>query len=109
LKPVVHLSGDECDFNRRDRKDPLRWLLVQTVEPLEVKIEQVRKGHQRNLCLTVIPEQVIAFTAWPGEGCEESNFGLCKYPAIIETAIGPRKTNLSGWRWESFCNNVDCS
>lgn len=28
LGPVVHLSGDECDFNQRDKKDPLRWLLT---------------------------------------------------------------------------------
>jgi len=30
---------------------------------------------------------MITFTAWPGEGCEESNFGLCQYPAEL---VDPR-------------------
>lgn len=98
LGPVVHLSGDECDFNQRDKNDPLRWLLTQAAETFEVKLKQLGKGHWSELRFSVIPEQVIAFTAWPGPGCEESNFGLCRYPAVIPTSAGPHKTKLSGWR-----------
>src|ERR1019366_6319062 len=47
--------------------------------------------------------RLIAFKAWPGEGCEESNFGLCQYPAeIVDPRHGKLKTKLSGWRWASF-------
>ena len=53
---------------------------------------------------TVIPKHVIAFSAWPGEGCEEANFGLCLYPGTIETREGKRiRTGLRGWCWNSFC------
>ena len=47
---------------------------------------------------------MIAFTAWPGEGCEESNFGLCQYPAeVVDPRHGKLKTKLAGWHWRSFC------
>jgi hypothetical protein len=101
--PVVQLSGEQCDADKRDREDPLRWLLIQATEDVEVKQSRRVGGVESGFCFTVPPTQVIAFTAWPGEGCEESNFGLCKYPAIMETSNGPRKTKLSGWRWSSFC------
>jgi hypothetical protein len=101
--PVALLSGQQCDFNKRDREDPLHWLLIQAAESVEVKQSRAGNGERRGICFTALPEQVIAFTAWPGEGCEESNFGLCKYPAVMETAEGPLKTKLSGWRWSSFC------
>jgi hypothetical protein len=71
-----------------------------------VEVKQSRRvgnGEWSDFCFTVLPTQVIAFTAWPGEGCEKSNFGLCKYPAVMETSDGARKTKLSGWRWTSFC------
>ena len=28
------------------------------------------------------PTHVIAFRTYPGEDCEEANFGLCTYPAF---------------------------
>jgi hypothetical protein len=51
---------------------------------------------------------MIAFSTWPGEGCEEANFGFCRYPAFIDcpTRLGCKKrytTHLGGWRWKSFC------
>jgi len=54
--------------------------------------------------LSVNPSRIIAFSAWPGEGCEESNFGLCQYPAeVIDPERGTIKTKKSGWSWSSFC------
>ncbi len=35
LGQVVKLSGDQCDFNNRDKEDPLRWLLIQAEESVE--------------------------------------------------------------------------
>ena len=110
LGQVVELSGDQCDFNKRDQEDPLRWLLIQAEDDVEIVSQhrviggQTCRSYQR-----VQPLRLIAFTAWPGEGCEQSNFGLCKFPAVVETSDGPVKTKLSGWRWSSFCNNVEFS
>jgi hypothetical protein len=49
----------------------------------------------------VVPTHVIAFSAWPGEGCEVANFGLALYPEAVEN--GALATGLSGWSWHSFC------
>jgi hypothetical protein len=98
---IVDLVGDECDFEKRKRDDPLRWMLIQahgTVSLSHLPRETEHSSHY------VSPKRVIAFTAWPGEGCEESNFGLCQFPATINTERhGKIKTRLDGWRWESFC------
>lgn len=52
----------------------------------------------------VVPEHVIAFTTWPGEGSEAANFGLCRYPPEAVTDGGRRiETGLPGWTWQSFC------
>ena len=103
LGQVVDLSGDQCDFNKRDREDPLRWLLIQAVERVETVSQRRVVGGQTCRRHDVQPLRLIGFTAWPGEGCEESNFGLCKFPAVVKTGDGPLKTRLSGWRWGSFC------
>ena len=50
----------------------------------------------------------MAFSAWPGEGCEEANIGFCAYPAFLTYTdeSGRRRqgpTHLDGWAWKSFC------
>jgi hypothetical protein len=103
LGQVVELSGKQCDSNGRSPDDPLRWLLVQATESVEVKAE----GRNRNQGLTtwydVLPCRLMAFDTWPREGCEAANFGLCQYPPVMKTSEGPLRTGLSGWRWSSFC------
>ena len=102
---LVDLAGDACDFDRRDREDPLRWLLCQTQGSMELK---------GGTYIRIAPTHVLAFTAWPGEGCEQSNMGLCRYPAeIVHPRFGKLKTKMPGWRWRSFCktqyaSNPDC-
>ena len=104
LGPVVELSGDQCDFNKRDKDDPLRWLLIQAGESVEIAPQdRAMRGKGWHSYQRVQPLRIIGFKAWPGEGCEASNFGLCKFPAVVETEGGSVKTKLSGWRWSSFC------
>jgi len=67
---VIDLSGDDCDFERRERDDPLRWLMIQAGQHIE------KDGY--GYC--VLPKRVVAFSTWPGEGCEQANFGLALYP-----------------------------
>ena len=113
LGGVVDLS-EECNYNQRHHDDPLRWMLIQAQEDVEfVSKPSSRAGQSYQAWQRVAPTRLIGFTTWPGEGCEEANFGLCKFPAVVETTDGPLKTRLSGWRWSSFCkteyaNNPNC-
>jgi hypothetical protein len=99
--PLVELTGDACDFEKRPRDDPNRWLLIQSRESVE------RTPYQYD----VRPTHLFAFSTVPGNGCEPANFGLCRYPASIEiedqqTRLHrPRRlrTGLGGWSWRSFC------
>ena len=104
LGPVVELSGDQCDPSQRDREDPLLWLLIQAGKNVEIVTKDPVKRRQGwKFYHEVRPLRLIAFTAWPGEGCEASNFGLGQFPAVVQTEQGPVKTKLSGWRWSSHC------
>jgi len=99
--PLVELSGTDCDYYRRDLEDPLRWLLIQSQESVSLAHlpEESRYSSRR-----VIPLRLFAFSAWPGEGCEEANFGLCQFPAeVIDPRHGKLQTGLEGWGWSSFC------
>jgi hypothetical protein len=104
LGPVVELSGDQCDYDCRSEHDPLRWLLIQAEESVEVPAQRSASGgstyqtYQR-----VRPLRLIGFAAWPGDGSEASNFGLCQFPAVVDTSNGSLKTRLHHWRWSSFC------
>jgi len=96
---VVELKGEASDFERYDREHPSRWLLVQAGQWVE------REG----VHYTVKPKHVIAFSTWPGDGCEEANLGLAMYPGTI-AVTDPRtghdlklRTGLKGWCWRSFC------
>lgn len=101
---IVELAGEACDFQQYDRDNPLRWLAVQAGQYV------VRDNcHYR-----VPPVHVIAFTTWPGEGCEEANFGLGVYPKTIEVSGTARlRTGIKSWSWASFCktqyaSNPEC-
>ena len=104
LGEVVELSGPECNPDRRDRNDPLRWLLIQATESVELKCH----GRYQSWA-EVMPSRLIAFRTWPGAGCEAANFGLGQFPATLDTPRGVIRTGLTGWHWSSFCNNVEYS
>ena len=96
---VIELTGVDCDFQEHDYEYPHRWLLIQTRQLVADPHEPARR-------FTVIPEHVIAFSCSPGPGCEEANFGLCRYPATIEVGNWVQRTvctNLDQWHWGSFC------
>lgn len=105
---LVCLAGDDADFDKAPSDSPHDWLLVQATA-------FVITGDSY---LCVKPERLIVFSTWPGEGCEQANFGLASYPASVDTtnrAGQPRRagTDLTGWSWRSFCktqyaSNPDC-
>ena len=116
VQEIVQLDGKDCQWQDRERDDPLRWLLIQAGEYVD---QPHRDGGK--ISYGVNPTHVIAFETWPGDGCEPANFGLCRFPSFIEVQkpgmTSSRKmrlnTNLQGWRWSSFCktqyaSNPEC-
>ncbi len=90
---IVEVNGDSADFDKLDRDDPNRWLLIQAGQYL------VRDGRHHR----ITPMQVISFSTLPGDGSEEANFGLAVYPKTIEIDGKKFRTNLGNWSWSSFC------
>jgi hypothetical protein len=96
---VVDLTGDGCDFHNYDREHPLRWLVIQAGQ----------RVIREDVYYAVTPKHIIAFSTYPGEGCEPANFGLCRYPGKIrieDPRAGQARsllTGLKGWSWGSFC------
>lgn len=108
---IVELSGDACNHEKRERSDPLTWLMTQAVKSVVIESRTGKPGYTSYA--DVKPTRLIAFDTDPGEGCESANFGLCQYPKTVETSAGPVAIRLSGWRWHSFCKtqyagNPDC-
>ncbi len=106
---LVEFTGPDCDFERCDRENPDRWLLIQSSQ-------YVNHPRHREYSYTVIPTHVLAFSTWPGEGCEQANIGFCRYPETIDIhdPVAPScdythgrphriSTRLRGWSWGSFC------
>ena len=101
---IVVLSGSDCVFDRNNRDNPHNWLICQSQGTLRLKdTHDMGGGKMGDSWLNITPTHIIAFNAWPGEGCEESNFGFCLYPATVEHRGNQIRTKLSGWRWSSFC------
>ena len=110
---IIELTGPACNYQQYDRDHPNRWLLIQAGQYVD---DPKHEGYSYG----VTPSHIIAFSAWPGQGCEEANFGLCHYPGTIEVQDpihrGQKRkirTGLTGWRWGSFCktqysSNAEC-
>jgi len=98
---IVEFVGSETDSHNHPRDDENRWLLTQARGLLE-------DGDSYH---AVLPKHVIAFSTWPGEGCEQANFGFCLFPGQIDIidydqfpyATRRLRTGMAGWRWASFC------
>ena len=114
-------TPEECE---RFRENEDRWMLVQSSTYLKYSEVQKyddpnwpyrKKGEKIQYSLTVGPKQLIAFEAWPGEGCESMNIGLCVYPEEICVRTEEYNRACRGWRkwykvrqskylhWNSFC------
>jgi len=88
---VITLEGAKCDYNNYRTSDKhLCWPLIQA--GIHVDAPDGRS-------FGVAPNKVILLSTWPGEGCEEANFGFCSYPASYNGI----KIENPKWRWGSFC------
>jgi hypothetical protein len=111
----IELNGEECNFEKRDREDPLRWFLIQSDTTVHFKYDRSGKpvavpGWQDgSYGRSVLPEHIVGFSTWPGEGCEEANIGLCRFPKTVSVQNKqtgkPHRLRVGDftWRWQSFC------
>jgi hypothetical protein len=90
---IVEFIGESADFFNLDRDDPNRWLLAQAGQYFI----------HDEVYYSVKPSHLIAFSTFPGEGCEGANFGLALYPKTIEVDGKEIHTDLVNWSWSSFC------
>lgn len=96
VSEVFEFEGDEADFQNASPDDPKRWLKIQAGQYID-------DPRDSRTSYSVRATHIIAFSAWPGEGCEEANFGFCRYPSSLQVSNRRLKTGLDGWRWRSFC------
>ena len=113
---VQTFEGGARDYRPRNRDDPSRWLLTQSRGHIDCvpgtggRYRPVREDEDYTASFDVIPTAVVAFSAWPGQGCEEANFGLRLLPTRLRVHSDrnqsywlPIAERDRGWTWSSFC------
>lgn len=108
---MVSLKDAACHFDRSKRSDsPNSWMLCQAGASVLCKktgerYKVVDNWDDANCSMTVSPKRLIAFSTWPGEGCEEMNIGLCQFPKTFTHPNGQRLPvkQSKQWSWHSFC------
>ena len=115
----------ECNFERLPREHPQRWFLIQSDIFVSYKYGSGGKPCRVESCEdgcyshSVLPQQIVGFSTWPGEGCEEANVGLCRFPktVMVPNKLRNKQHRLAvsdgKWSWHSFCktqyaNSPDC-
>lgn len=95
---VYHFKGRLADWQNYEQCSDFVWPLIQATECME------HEEYGRKYLVDVPPKEVYLFSAWPGEECEEANFGLAKYPSTVDFHGKKLQTNLGdSWHWNSFC------
>ena len=94
VSEVAHFTGAECN-HMKNNNDEWSWARVQS--QISVKLTE-------RSSMFVPPVEAFILSTWPGEGCEEANFGLCRYPvnAVYQGVKYPTHKG-TGWHWKSFC------
>jgi len=81
VSEITEVSGDDCHYDKCSA-GALRWLLIQCGA-------SVQCPWNKNITLSVSPSRVIAFNVRTGDGCEDANFGFCRYPTEIQCEYSP--------------------
>ncbi|MCT7975266.1 hypothetical protein [Laspinema olomoucense] len=102
VSEVVELVGEECQYQRNKPEDIHRFL----------KLEAARGIEYENAYFFVDAVQLIAFTVWPGQGCECANFGLALFPETTEVKLrkpepGAGRQEIKPWGWEDFQRSIE--
>lgn len=83
---LIELKGQDCVFDRNNRDDAYSW----------IKLHASKYVDQGKSFSSIPAEHMIAFSTWPGEGCESAIFGLAMHPPQDATPV-------EYWSWSSFC------
>jgi hypothetical protein len=102
---IVEFRGRDAHPDSHDAGDPNHWLLCQGS----------RWRHKRGApwgSIRIAPLHLIAFSTAPGDGAEQANFGLARYPKAVRFEMFPM-AGLGGWSWRSWCktqyaSNPEC-
>ena len=113
---MQEFKGEDCNFQKRDQNDPLRWFLCQADGQISFKYNSagkpvpVKLGEDGSYGRNVLPEHIIGFSTYPGDGCEEANVGLSRFPKTIaiKNKWNGKNHRLAvpdggSWQWSSFC------
>ncbi len=95
---LVWLHRAEIQKILDDREHPLRWAMIQAEDSVTVE-----KTERSERSMRVLPEELMMFSTWPGEGCEEANFFLGRFPAEVIYEGRAIPTGLAAWCGRSFC------
>jgi hypothetical protein len=116
VSEMLEFKGDECNPDRLERGHPLRWFLCQADSHVYFQIasngkpmavQQLQDGCYSR---TVLPTHVIGFSTYPGNGCEQANVGLSRFPRTV--IVGNKQSGKNhrlpiedggSWKWHSFC------
>jgi hypothetical protein len=77
---IVEMQGDECNVEARRNElygESLFWLMIQASRYIQFPWNS-------GISICIDPVHLIAFSIFPGGGCEAANFGLCLYPDVIQ-------------------------
>lgn len=113
VRPLISLSGVKANPDY-PMNGPHRWALIQSCKHFSYHFDHsgqpvVGQSEQGTHTQFVPPSKVVFFSLWPGEGCEEANVGLCKYPKTVTVSNDRNETfrlKLGAedvWAWSSFC------
>ncbi len=107
-----------CDWQRQ-KDEKIRWMLLQARESLVMR--RNRKGRWVKCQwgdggahgFDILPEHVIGFSAWPGEGCESTEIVIGRLPPVFEFHGQTIPLKTPDWRAKCFCktqyaSNPDC-
>ena len=117
---VQYVSKEDIETIRNSPRTvtyqhPLQWALIQSSKYIRKRAlvgkDYRGRNEYKDIHAEIYPEEGWLFTTNPGEGCEQANFGLMRYPTEVEIpnqyyASEPKvkiKTDRKGWSWGSFC------
>lgn len=112
---LMEFKGEQCNFDRLPRDHEHRWFLCQADTTVLFRYNRggkpvpVDDWENGTYGRSVLPNHIVGFSTWPGEGCEQANIGLSRFPKTV--SVGNRwspkdhrlKVEGDGWRWHSFC------
>jgi len=110
VSEIGEFTGNEANFqwvreNRDEEQDPFFWAKIQAGRSISSPWEPGRSRDQP-------PHRMICFRVWPGEGCEEANFGICTYKPTKWKANTLKEMRASGdrcgWCWVLDKGGKDC-